>query len=171
MRMKDDYDVIIMDAVAEHLPPGYDWRLFKAQCWQESRLIPDAVSPAGAVGICQIMPDTWDEWGPKAGFDLDVVDRTDPDANIYTAAMYLAWLIDEWSWPRPEIDRYCLAIASYNAGLGHMLEAQREQGSPSLYREIIVGLPDVTGHDNSNETIMYVSVILDFCNRQILGTI
>tara|TARA_R110000772_G_scaffold268452_1_gene395562 strand:+ start:8185 stop:8694 length:510 start_codon:yes stop_codon:yes gene_type:complete len=166
--MITDYDTMIQDAVEEHLPFGYDWRLFKAQLWQESRLKPDAVSPVGAVGIGQLMPDTWQAFGPKAGFALDLYDRTDAEASIHTAALYMAWLIDEWSWPRPDVDRYCLAMASYNAGLGHILEAQRIEGNPSLYADIIVALPDVTGSDNANETTKYVELILGFCNKQIL---
>lgn len=164
--MKPFYDEWIEDAVITHLPEGYDFRLFKAQLWQESRLDPNAVSPAGAVGVAQFMPKTWTQWATKAGYPG--VKRTDPEASIFTGAAYMAWLINEWSWPRPAIDRYCLAMASYNAGLGNILKAQKVIGNPSSYAEIIKGLPQITGR-KSRETISYVGNILDFYTDQVIG--
>jgi len=48
---KNIYDEIIIAAVKKWLPEDYDWRLFKAQLFQESSLNQFAVSPAGAVGL------------------------------------------------------------------------------------------------------------------------
>lgn len=161
--MKNEYDSLIQEN-AEIV--GCDWRLFKAQLYQESRLRPDAVSPVGAQGLGQIMPDTWEYWTEELRlFDADVFD---PEPNIMVAAHYMRWLIDEWSWPRPGIDRHCLAMASYNAGLGNLLSAQKESGNKILYREIIEFLPKITKF-NSAETIHYVKTILDFYNCQIIG--
>lgn len=162
--MTDKYDHWIQKAVETHLP-GYDWRLYKAQLWQESKLDPDAKSPAGAVGVAQFMEQTWLEWSPKSGYAG--YERTDPEASIFTGAAYMYYLINAWYWPRPEIDRYCLAMASYNAGKGNIIEAQSRQGNPSLYHEIIKGLDLVTGQ-HSEETIGYVRNILGFYYQQIL---
>lgn len=166
--MKNDYDETIQEAAKKWLPSGYDWRLFKAQLWQESKLDPEAVSPAGAVGIGQVMPKTWTAWAKVAGFPG--ARRTDPVASIHVAACYMSYLIQEWSWPRPELDRYCLAMASYNAGIGNILKAQKMAGGPSLYRHIIAGLPPVTKR-HSRETIQYVRKILGYYNQQVLGPI
>lgn len=157
--MTDQYDVWIREAVAKYLPEDYDWRLFKAQLFQESGLDPTAESPAGAVGLGQFMEGTWAEWSKRAGFAG--FDRTHAKASIFTAARYMEWLISEWGWPRPELDRYCLAMASYNAGLGNILRAQAVMKKPSLYHEIIVGLPDVTQH-HSRETVDYVKKVLSY---------
>lgn len=164
--MKSDYDSIIKDAVKKHLPAGYDWRLFKAQLWQESRLDPFAESPAGARGIGQFMKPTWNKWSIKAGYEK--YSRTSSEASIYTAALYMGWLIGQWSVPRPKIDRYCLAMASYNSGLGNILDAQVKAGDPPLYADIIDSLPHITGR-NAIETIDYVRKILHFCSAQITG--
>ena len=163
--MTTEYDILIQEATEQYLPDGYDWRMFKAQLWQESKLDPNAESPVGAVGIGQFMPGTWREWSKKTGFEG--FERTHPKASIYTAANYMNYLIEEWSWPRPLADRYCLAMASYNAGLGNILQAQKRMNNPSLYFEIIRGLEEVTGH-NSFETIGYVSNILSYCDDLIL---
>lgn len=163
--VKTEYDTLIKAAVAKHLP-GYDWRLLKAQYYQESRLDPMAVSPAGAVGIAQFMPATWGEWSVKAGYANS--DRTDAEASIMTGAAYMAHLISSWHSPRPDIDRNCLAMASYNAGFGNLLKAQKAAGNPNLYADIIKSLPKVTG-DHSKETITYVRRTLGYCNDLITG--
>ena len=41
--------------------PAFDWRYFKAQAVAESRLEENATSVAGAVGIMQVMPQTFKE--------------------------------------------------------------------------------------------------------------
>ena len=161
--MINNYDSIIQEG-AEIIE--CDWRLFKAQLWQESRLKSDAVSHAGAKGIAQLLDDTFDLFAEEAGFyDVDIFD---PEANIIVGAKYMRWLVGEWSWPRPEIDRHCLALASYNAGLGNILKAQRESGDLSLYKQIIEHLPKITGA-NSMETIDYVKKILNWYECQIIG--
>jgi len=159
------YDEIIQAAVTQYLP-GYDWRLFKAQLWQESRLNPDATSPAGAIGIAQFMPATWEEWSEKTGFAN--TDPTDPIASINTGAAYMDHLMRSWYWERPEIDRIALALASYNAGKGNVIMAQRKAGNPRSYSDIILGLPKVTGY-HSKETIDYVMLILDYWTVQVTG--
>ena len=165
--VKPDFDNLIKAAVDKHLP-GYDWRLFKSQLWNESKLIPTAVSPVGAQGIAQFMPATWAEWAPKAGYP----DKppTDPEASIMTGAMYMAYLIGKWKAERPEADRHCLAMASYNVGFGNMLKAQKAAGNPHLYADIIQALPKVPGV-KSEETITYVRRIMNDCAKLITGEI
>lgn len=154
--MDPRYDTLFRKAVEEYLPDGYDWRLYKAQCWQESRFKPDAVSPAGAQGVAQIMPGTWNQWKLK-----DYDNPFDAEQSIMTGARYMGYLYGQWRWPRPEIDRLCLAMASYNAGLGNILNAQRNANNASLYAHIMRMLPEVTGR-HSAETIDYVKKILGF---------
>jgi len=163
--MKTIYDTMFKEACGEYLPIT-DWRLLKAQGYQESRLDPNAVSPAGAVGIMQFMPNTWDEQIKKSDYENE--ERTDPEASIYTGACYMRWLYDEWSSPRPEMDRYCLALASYNAGIGNILEAQRCSGNSFSYSGIMKFLPEVTG-EHSRETIWYVKHILKFYTEMVTG--
>jgi membrane-bound lytic murein transglycosylase F len=167
--MKTEYDGMIKEAAKRHLPEGYDWRLYKAQLFKESTLNPMAVSPVGARGIAQFMPLTWLDEKGQAGYQAS--DITDPEASIFTGASYMADLIKKWHWPRPKIDRYCLAMASYNAGFGNILKAQNKSGGGSLYSEIIIGLPEVTGASNSTETIQYVRRILSYYSQQITGEI
>lgn len=163
--MTTEYDDLIRQAAAKYLPQ-YDWRLFKAQLFQESKLNPYAVSPSGARGIGQFMPATWKEWRLNSGYPGH--DETHPEASIFTAACYMAHLVAQWKSPRPELDRYLLAAASYNAGLGNVVKAQKQAGMALAYRDIIAALPQVTGQA-SGETITYSKRILQWWAGEVTG--
>lgn len=146
--------------------PGVDWRLLKAQCYQESRLRPEAVSPVGAAGVCQFMPPTWREARAALGFEPGA-SVYDPLLNIEAGAWYMGRLRKTWRSPRPERDRHSLALASYNAGAGHILRAQRLCGNPSLYDPIMACLPQVTGR-HAAETLGYAPAIYRHYQRMVL---
>jgi len=149
------YDNLFKDAVI-FLPVGSDWRLLKAQCYQESRLDPFAISPVGAYGLCQFMPNTAKELKNKYP---ELQDFYLPETSIIAAAIYMNQQLKFWSAPRSDIDRYMLALASYNAGAGNVYKAQKLAGKVNAYLPIINKLPKVTGK-NSNETIKYVKYIV-----------
>lgn len=93
-----------VDAEAAGIPPRY----FTAQIRQESGFNPNAVSPAGAIGIAQFMP------GTAAGLGLD---PTDPHASLRAAAEYMAQESAKYQ------GNYALALAAYNAGDGAVQSA------------------------------------------------
>ncbi|MCW8918955.1 MAG: transglycosylase SLT domain-containing protein [Gammaproteobacteria bacterium] len=161
----DRYDTLI-ERAAERYLPGVDWRLWKAQLYQESLLNPDAVSPAGAAGIAQFMPGTWSQISRELGHDGVSPHMAGP--AIDAGAYYMAKLRNGWSSPRPEADRHSLAAASYNAGMGNLIKAQRQCGGAVGYPDIITCLPDVTGH-HSTETIVYVQRIWQWWTQMVLG--
>ena len=132
-----------------------DWRLLKAQCYQESRLNPLAVSPVGAMGLCQFMPGTARDLQKK---HIDLNNFWLPDVSIRAAGIYMLQMNKYWSSPRPFMDRMKLAQASYNAGAGNIAKAQKLQDGALLYDDIIIALPQVTGR-HSKETSDYVKKI------------
>jgi len=148
----DKYDSQIEDAAGKFLP-GVDWRLLKAQYYQESHLKPEAVSPVGAAGVAQFMPGTWADVSKQLGLGNANPHMAEP--AILAGAYYMSKLRRSWSSPRPESDRHSLALASYNAGFGNLLKAQRMCGGGNLYKDIEPCLVRVTGH-NSKETETYV---------------
>jgi len=160
--MTGEYDGIIEIAVSKHLPARFDWRVVKAQIMAESSFRPRAVSPQGAQGLMQIMPGTWNAYKYR-GYK----DPFDPEQSIMTGCRYIGYLYGQWSWPRPEIDRVCLALASYNCGLGHMLNAQKQANNSAMYAPVIAKLPDVTGR-NSAETSGYVAKIMSYWTHMVL---
>jgi len=153
----DTYDDLIRAAATLYLP-AYDWRLYKAQLWQESHFNPEAISPSGAQGIAQFMPDTWIE--AYQALDFGPVSPFSVPESIEAGAWYMNRMLAGWTSPRPAMDRYKLALASYNAGFGNLIKAQKRVGGKLLYAEIIQGLPQITGH-HSGETIEYVRKICD----------
>jgi soluble lytic murein transglycosylase-like protein len=95
---------------------GVDARLIEAVARQESGLRDTAVSPAGAIGVMQLMPATARALG---------VDPRDADQNLMGGARYLGGLIRRYDGD------LTLALAAYNAGPGAV---DRHGGVPP-YRE------------------------------------
>jgi membrane-bound lytic murein transglycosylase F len=96
---------------------GFDWRLITAQMYQESRFDPNAKSFAGAQGLMQLMPRTAKSIGIK--------NLKDPESNIKGGIKYMDWLRDRFDDGLPVSTRLWLTLASYNAGHGHVRDAQR----------------------------------------------
>jgi len=151
--MTDRYDGQIRKSVATWWGDYPHWAGWKAQLWQESRLNPRAVSPVGAAGLAQFMPATWSQVVRELRLPPEA--RVDSDLAIDAGAYYMAKQRKAWSSPRPIEDRQQLAQASYNAGLGNILAAQRACRGAVLYDDIIACLPAITGR-HSRETIDYV---------------
>jgi len=88
---------------------GLNPEIFVRQMMQESGLNPDAVSPKGAVGIAQIMPDT----ARDPGYGVTpITDPRDPDEALRFGAELMRAMLDEFNGD------YGLALAAYNAGPG-----------------------------------------------------
>jgi len=155
---RNDWDREFKDATDVYLPVGTDWKLLKAQCYQESRLDPLARSPVGAYGLCQFMPGTAGDVGRKLGASPEAFWL--PAVSIRAAGYYMGTLIYSWKSERPAMDRHKLALGSYNAGIGHLLKAQKLCNNARFYDDIIACLPAITGR-HSKETIDYTRLIVD----------
>lgn len=105
---------------------GVDPRLLAALVWGESEFTPGAVSPSGAIGLTQLMPET------AAGLG---VDPTDPIQNLDGGARFLASMIRQFGSLE-------LGLAAYNAGPGAV---RRAGGIPSI-PETQAYVPKVLGH-------------------------
>lgn len=88
--------------------------LLEALVWQESRWRENAVSPAGARGLAQLMPGTARYLG---------VDPHDPFANLEGGARYLREQLDRFGG---DLEK---ALAAYNAGPGRV---ERAGGIPNI---------------------------------------
>lgn len=137
-----------------------------AQAVQESRFDSIAVSPAGAVGIAQFMKPTaaqiGEELKTKLALFKDGFDRENPEQSIWAQVYYMNKLFKTWDLGRVEAERLKLALASYNAGTGNILKAQKQSGDKKFWDEIKLSLSSVTGEKNSKETIGYVDNIFKY---------
>ena len=96
---------------------GIDWRLLAAIGYQESKWDPQAVSPTGVRGLMMLTEET------AAAFGVE--DRTDALQSIRGGARYLAHILKRIPADVSEPDRTAFALATYNMGLGHLLDARR----------------------------------------------
>ena len=150
----DQYDREI-DSAVKRWWGVYDYPLaWKAQLYQESLCKSDAVSPVGAAGLAQFMPATWRDMERRYGV------RSSPhqDISIDWGARYMAMRMNGWKSKRPQHERWRLGLASYNAGFGNILNAQKKCDGARMWNEIKMCLHLITGH-NSKETKTYVERI------------
>lgn len=101
---------------AEELP--WDWELLAAMAYKESRFDSTVTSRKGAQGIMQIMPRTAERLGLQPGDAME--------DHIAAAVRYLNKLDTLWRRAVPDREqRLRFVLASYNAGPGHIIDAQR----------------------------------------------
>ncbi len=118
----DRYDATFRKASKRSFGPAFDWRLFKAQGMAESNLDPTARSRVGARGLMQLMPSTYREIASENA-DLALIDN--PELNIEAGIAYDRRLWLRWANDSVADDRRQFMFASYNAGRGTLLNAQR----------------------------------------------
>lgn len=102
-----DYAEAFQAVAAHHRLPV---ELFVAVATVESQCSPTALSPVGAIGVMQLLPETFDRVSRVTG----TVDAWDPTQSIVAGGHYLAALIfafDGW---------WGLGIAAYNTGPGRV---------------------------------------------------
>lgn len=102
---KKKYSAIIAKAASKY---QLDEKLLHAVIQTESAYNPAAVSPKGAVGLMQLMPETAKRYGVK--------NRKDARQNIEGGARYLKDLLTMFN------SNLKLAVASYNAGEGAVMK-------------------------------------------------
>lgn len=121
---------------AQGVPPELVWI-----AEVESTFNPAARSPAGAVGLFQLMPAT----AQHLGLQIEPDDqRLDPSQNGKAAAKYLKALYERFEdWP--------LAIAAYNGGEGRVSKLLKANSASDL---------DAISDDLPGQTQMYVPKVL-----------
>jgi len=108
------YDEIFKQAQAKY---GTDWKLVASLAYQESKFDPNVESFGGAYGMMQFMPNT----GPA----YNVYPDSPPDVQIMGGMKKLTADIKFWKEIPDPVQREKFALASYNAGGGHVKDAQR----------------------------------------------
>ena len=148
------YDIMFQNFFLLFFGPGMDWKWMKAQAIAESALNPQAVSPVGAMGIMQIMPPTWEEIREALNLDDEPFI---PHLNIKAGIYYNKRLYRVWK-AETGIERLRFTFASYNAGLGNIIKAQRLADQSDIWASLALVLPRVTGR-HAVETVNYIKRI------------
>ncbi len=113
------------------------WQLVAAVAYQESQWDAEAESFTGVKGLMQLTRETAEHLG--------VEDRTDANQSIWGGSKYLKMLLDRQPKGLPTKERMALALATYNVGPAHMIDAQnlaqRLGKDPSSWRDMKLILP------------------------------
>lgn len=108
------FDALFKQAAQKY---SWDWKLLAAVAFKESRFNPNACGFGGAYGMMQFMPNT----GPKFGVYPD----SSPETQINGGMRYLNAVYKRWAIISDEQTRLKFTLASYNAGMCHVEDAQR----------------------------------------------
>lgn len=95
---------------------NWDWRLLATLAYTESNFDSTAVSWAGAKGLMQLMPVTARAMGLPEGREQN------PEESIKAAVKYIGATARSFA-KVPEEERINFVLASYNSGIGHVLDA------------------------------------------------
>lgn len=148
---------------------GFDWRLIAAQSFIESSFRADAVSPAGAVGLMQIMPSTA-EWiyNRIYGYKLDITPDMlkDPEFNVELGVMYDSCIygLDLVRDTEDAQNRIKFMLAGYNCGPGRLLQAIKAapEGKREDYDYISINIPSET----QDFVDMVMSKYQEYCSQE-----
>ncbi len=108
------YDDLVKKYATEY---NFPWTLICSLMYQESSFKAGAVSWSGAQGLMQLMPPTAREVGVKDPFD--------PAQSIRGGTYYLKKQYRRVPDEVNTINRACFALASYNGGYGHLIDARK----------------------------------------------
>ena len=138
---------------------GMDPTLLAAQGFQESRLDQSVRSPAGAIGVMQLLPST----AQDKNVAIPNIDELEP--NIEAGAKYMAFLKERY-FSGPELDELngsLLALASYNAGPGRIRRLRREAAERGYDHNLwFDNVEVIVAEQVGRETVQYVSNIFKY---------
>ena len=147
----DDFDYVdtrsflrAVDSVLPDLQPLFekyaqeiDWKLLAAISYQESHWDAQATSPTGVRGLMMLTKNT--------AQSLGISDRTDAEQSISGGAQYLQDMMAKVPETVPEGERIWFALAAYNMGYAHMLDARtltaKTKGNPDSWSDVKQRLP------------------------------
>ncbi len=147
----DDFDYVdtrtflrAVDSVLPDLQPLFekyaseiDWKLLAAISYQESHWDPLATSPTGVRGLMMLTKNT--------AQSLGLSDRTDAEQSISGGMRYLQDMMSKVPDSVPQEERIWFALAAYNMGYAHMLDARaltaKQKGNPDSWADVKQRLP------------------------------
>lgn len=117
----------------------FDWLMLAAQAYQESKLDHSVRSPAGAVGVMQLLPST------AADPNIDIHDIENLENNIHAGTKYLRFIIEHYLADEPidDFNRTLFAFAAYNAGPGNLKKIREETAQMGLDPNVWFGNAEI----------------------------
>ncbi len=134
-----------------------DFLLAAAQGYQESTLDQGKKSPAGAVGVMQLLPAT--------GREQKVGDIQKLEPNIHAGVKYMRFMMDQYfkDDPMDDLNKGLMTFASYNAGPGKIRQLRKEAADRGLNPNVWFGnVEQVASERIGRETVTYVANIYKY---------
>ena len=138
---------------------GFDWLFVAALAYQESKIDQSLRSPAGAIGVMQLLPST------AKDPNVNIPKIEDMENNIHAGVKYLRFIRDRYfeKEPMDEANKTLFTMASYNAGPAKIAklrkEAEKTEFDPNVwFRNVEV----IAAKRIGRETVQYVSNIYKY---------
>ncbi len=106
------YKKIIIEESGKY---NFDWKLVAAAIYQESHFNPNAISFTNVRGLMQVTTVTAEEMG--------IENRLIPAQSIKAGIKYLDKMVKRFDYLEDDYERILFALASYNVGYGHVIDA------------------------------------------------
>ena len=137
----------------------FDYLMIGAQAYQESGLDQSKRSPAGAIGVMQLLPTT------AADRNVNIAEIEKLENNIHAGTKYLRFIINHYykDQPMDNVNKMLFAFASYNAGPAKVNKLRKKTAAMGLnpnvwFHNVEVAAAKVIGR----ETVQYVSNIYKY---------
>ena len=137
----------------------FDWLVVTAQAYQESRIDQSKRSPAGAIGVMQLLPST------ATDRNVGIQNIEEIENNIHAGVKYLRFIVDRYyaKEPMDRLNKGLFAFASYNAGPAKVAKLRKEAREMGLdpnvwFRNVEI----VAAKRIGRETVQYVSNIYKY---------
>ncbi len=138
---------------------NFDYLMLAAQGYQESMLNQDLVSPRGAVGVMQVLPQY------AAANPINIPNVRDAQDNIHAGAKMLAQITKTY-FNDPginQLNKTLFTFAAYNAGPNRIVRLRKEAQAQGLDPNKWFGNVELAvAKDIGQETVQYVSNIYKY---------
>jgi membrane-bound lytic murein transglycosylase MltF len=138
---------------------NFDYVMLAAQGYQESMLNQDLVSPRGAVGVMQVLPQY------AAANPINIPNVRNPQNNIHAGAKMLAHIAKTY-FNDPginQMNKTLFTFASYNAGQNRIVRLRKQAQAEGFDPNVWFGNVELmVAKDIGQETVQYVSNIYKY---------
>ena len=127
---------------------NFDWKLIAAIVYQESHFNPTAKSSTNVMGLMQVTTSTAEEMG--------IENRLNPAQSIKAGIKYLDKMVKKFDYIKDDYEKMLFALASYNIGYGHVMDAMqiaRKMGlDEKMWQNLKTALPLLSKSDYYTKT-------------------
>ena len=137
----------------------FDYLMIGAQAYQESGLDHRKRSPAGAVGVMQMLPET------AADPNVGIADIEKLENNVHAGTKYMRFIIDRYfkDEPMTDLNKTLFAFAAYNAGPARVIQLRKKAIEMGLDPNVwFQNVEIAAARDIGRETVQYVGNIYKY---------